>query len=113
VDGYAGFLGVVMAGFILWGYPNSPNPEYAHINPLGNFVGALIMFGLLRFIPGYIAAKMLNAFGALRIPREVELAGLDMTQIHERHEDRQELLDAIGREQDVAHAQKPASDLGG
>jgi ammonia channel protein AmtB len=56
------------------------------------------MFGLLGFIPGFVAAKILNAFGALRIPREVELAGLDMAQIHERHADRQELLDAIGRE---------------
>jgi Amt family ammonium transporter len=111
VHGYAGFLGVVIAGFMLWGYPSSPNPQYAHINPFGNFIGAIIMFVLLGFVPGFIAAKTLNAFGALRIPREVELAGLDMTQIAERHEDSRELLEAITREEDVTHAQPSANRL--
>ena len=35
------------------------------------------MFGLLGFLPGYICARILNAFGILRIPRKVELEGLD------------------------------------
>ena len=35
------------------------------------------MFGVLGFLPGYIIAKILHAAGKLRIPREVELAGLD------------------------------------
>ncbi len=99
VHGYAGFLGVVIAGFVLWGYPASPNPDYAHVNPLGNFIGALIMFGLLGFIPGYVAARIINAFGALRIPPDVEVAGLDMSQIHGRHADQQELQDSLSRAQ--------------
>ena len=41
------------------------------------FIGALIMFGLLGFLPGWIIAKVLHGMGKLRIPREVELAGLD------------------------------------
>ena len=77
VHGYAGFFGVVVAGFVLWGYPSSPTDGYAAINPLGQFVGALIMFGLLGFLPGWIIAKILNGFGLLRIPRQVELMGLD------------------------------------
>jgi ammonia channel protein AmtB len=76
VHGYGGFLGVVVAGFMLWGQPSSPYEGYAHINPLGNFIGACIMFGL-GFIPIFIVAKILNAAGLLRVPKEVELVGLD------------------------------------
>ena len=50
---------------------------YASINPLGQFMGALIMFVVLGLIPGYVIAKVLNGIGKLRIPREVEIAGLD------------------------------------
>ncbi len=77
VHGYAGFLGVVIAGFMLWGYPASPFLEVT-INPVGNFIGAIIMFFVLGFIPGLILAKILNAMGILRIPHDVELAGLDI-----------------------------------
>jgi ammonium transporter, Amt family len=87
VHGYAGFLGTVIAGFMLWGYPS--NIAYqatgwfgnvdgvAAINPLGNFIGAIIMFWILGFIPCWIVAKILSGLGWLRVPREVELAGLD------------------------------------
>ncbi len=78
VHGYAGFFGVVIAGFILWGYPSSPFEGYAVITPWGQLAGAVIMFFVLGFLPGFIAAKILNSFGILRIPREVELAGLDI-----------------------------------
>ena len=50
---------------------------YAAINPLGMFIGALIMFFVLGMIPGWIIAKILHGMGKLRIPRDVELAGLD------------------------------------
>ena len=50
---------------------------YASINPLGMFIGAIIMFVVLGLIPGYIIAKILHGMGKLRIPREVEIAGLD------------------------------------
>lgn len=77
VHGYAGFIGLVICGFVLWGHPSSPYDGYASINPLGNFIGAIIMFGVLGFLPGYIASKILHALGLLRIPKEVELMGLD------------------------------------
>ena len=77
VHGYAGFFGVVIAGFMLWGYPSSPDPSFATINPLGQFLGAIIMFGVLGMLPGYVLAKLLNMFGVLRIPKSVEIAGLD------------------------------------
>ena len=35
------------------------------------------MFVVLGLIPGYVIAKVLAGMGKLRIPREVEIAGLD------------------------------------
>jgi len=85
VHGYAGFVGLVICGFVLNGYPSSgysvgamfDGSTYATINPLGQFLGAIIMFFVLGLIPGYIIAKVLNGMGKLRIPRDVEIAGLD------------------------------------
>jgi ammonia channel protein AmtB len=95
VHGYAGFFGVVVAGFMLWGYP-AADPMHGDyslrevsigmftteggspmINPLGNFIGAIIMFWVLGFLPCYVVARILKAFNMLRIPEKVELAGLD------------------------------------
>ncbi len=77
VHGYAGIVGLVICGFVLWGYPSSGYEGYAAINPIGMIIGAIIMFGLLGFLPGWIIAKVLNGMGKLRIPHEVELAGMD------------------------------------
>ena len=77
VHGYAGFIGVVVCGFVLWGYPSSPHEGYAAINPLGQFVGAIILFFVLGFLPGWIVAKILAAANVLRIPKQIELLGLD------------------------------------
>jgi ammonia channel protein AmtB len=94
VHGYAGFFGVVIAGFVLWGYPSSPDPTYASINPIGQFIGAIIMFGLLGFLPGWITAKILNSFGLLRIPREVEIMGLDAAAMSGILAEEQAIIDA-------------------
>jgi ammonia channel protein AmtB len=73
----------VAAGFVLWGYPSSPDALLGHegswapITPWGQLIGAVIMFFVLGFVPGYILSWVLNAVGLLRVPREVELAGLD------------------------------------
>ena len=77
VHGYAGVVGLIICGFVLWGYPSSGYEGYAAINPVGMIIGAIIMFGLLGFLPGWIIAKILNRMGRLRIPHEVELAGMD------------------------------------
>ena len=94
VHGYAGFFGIVWAGFMLWGYPSSPNPEYAAINPLGNFIGALIMCGVLGFIPGFVISKILKGFGMLRIPPEIEITGLDISFVASDNADEQSIIDA-------------------
>jgi ammonia channel protein AmtB len=94
VHGYGGFLGVIVAGFVLWGMPSSPYDGYAEITPWGNFIGAVIMFVVLGFIPGFIAAKILNAFGLLRIPREIELVGLDLSEYSARYLDEEDVRKA-------------------
>ncbi len=87
VHGYAGFIGLVIAGFVLWGHPSTAgyHEEVAVITPWGQFIGAIIMFFVLGFIPAWIMAKILNAFGVLRIPKEIELAGLDLTEFDGRY----------------------------
>ncbi len=98
VHGYAGFIGLVICGFMLWGHPSSPYEGYAAINPLGNTIGAVIMFGVLGFLPGYIVSKILHAFGLLRIPREVELLGLDFSSQQEETRAAREVREAIREE---------------
>lgn len=49
------------------------------------------MFAVLGFLPGYVGAKILSAFGVLRVPKAVELAGLDLGEIHSRALDKQQL----------------------
>ncbi len=61
--------------------------DYAPINPLGMIIGAIIMFGVLGFLPGWILAKILHGMGRLRIPRDVELAGLDYNLMEQARKD--------------------------
>jgi ammonia channel protein AmtB len=98
VHGYAGFYGIVVAGFMLWGYPSSPFEGYAAISPWGNFIGALIMFFVLGFFPALIVSKILQGFGMLRIPREIELVGLDINTETQRAIDADEVARAIRQE---------------
>lgn len=100
VHGYAGFFGVVIAGFVLWGYPSSPNTEYASITPWGQLIGAIIMFWVLGFLPAYIVAKILKQFNLLRIPQSLEIVGLDL----------HETLICEQNEKDMGIAEKEASE---
>jgi len=94
VHGYAGFFGVVIAGVVLWGVPSSPYEGFAAITPWGQFIGAIIMFWVLGFIPAWILAKILHGAGLLRIPKEVELLGLDFGSMQEAELARREVLSA-------------------
>ena len=93
VHGYAGFFGVCIAGFMLWGYPASMYHE-SIITPWGQFIGAIIMFWVLGFMPAWIVSKILNAMGLLRIPERIEVAGLDLAEFHGRYLDEAEVFAA-------------------
>jgi ammonia channel protein AmtB len=103
VHGYAGFIGVTIAGFMLWGQPSSPYEGYAAINPLGNFIGAIIMFGVLGFLPAYVVSKIMAARGMLRIPAKAELQGLDH---HSELAYQAAIDDVTNAERELAAAQK-------
>ena len=94
IHGYCGTIGVIVAGFVLWGYPSSPNAGYTPITPWGQLAGAVIMFFVLGFAPCYLATWGLKKAGVLRIPWEVELAGLDHDIIAEETTQRNEHIDA-------------------
>ena len=81
VHGYAGFAGLVIAGFMLWGHPATAgyHGDPTTITPWGQFLGALIMFGVLGFLPAFIVSMILKSMGALRVPESVELVGLDLS----------------------------------
>ncbi len=89
--GFAGFWGLVIAGVLLWGYPASPNPDDADINPFGQAAGALLLFWLLGYLPGYLGARILAFLGALRLAQVVELSGLDIEALRRAEDSRYEL----------------------
>lgn len=103
VHGYAGFLGVCAAGILLWGYPASPDGLLGHaetwpvITPWGNFIGAVIMFFVLGFVPGFALSWALKKCNLLRIPYEVELAGLDHAGFAEAKREDDEIRTALGQ----------------
>lgn len=86
VHGYAGCIGLVISGFMLWGYPSSFYHE-STINPFGQALGAFIMFFVLGFAPAWIVSRILSGMGMLRIPERVEIAGLDLSEFHGRYLD--------------------------
>ena len=50
-------------------------------------VGSEGILVILGFIPGWIIAKVLHGMGKLRIPREVEIAGLDYDMLEASKDD--------------------------
>ena len=93
VHGYAGSFGVIAAGFMLWGYPALADGSVT-ITPWGQIGGAIVMFFVLGFIPTFIVAKILQGIGILRIPKEIELAGLDYFEEQSRKSDNLKIVDA-------------------
>jgi ammonia channel protein AmtB len=74
VHGFSGFLGIIWVGVFAAGYPTGLNNVDSSI--WGQLIG-LATFVPLGFLSGYIAAKVLKMLNLLRVPPEVELAGLD------------------------------------
>ena len=103
VHGYAGFIGLVIAGFMLWGHPATAgyHETVTAITPWGQFAGAVIMFGVLGFLPAFIAANIMKKMGKLRLPAAVELAGLDMPEDEAMRDDAITVTEA-----DVAEARR-------
>ena len=94
IHGYCGIIGVLAPGFLLWGFPSSPHADYAPITPWGQAIGAVIMVFGLGFVPCFLLAWILKRLGVLRIPFEVEVAGLDHSILADEKNQLEEIFEA-------------------
>jgi ammonia channel protein AmtB len=74
VHGVSGFLGVLWVGVFAAGYPTGVNNVDSSIG--GQLIG-IATFVPLGFLSGYVSAWILKKLNLLRVPPEVEIAGLD------------------------------------
>ena len=80
VHGFAGFMGMLWVGVFAAGYPTG-------LNNVDSSIGGQLM-GMATFLPlGFLSAtwrrSMLKKLNLLRVPPEVELAGLDVAEYSE------------------------------
>jgi ammonium transporter, Amt family len=80
VHGVAGFLGVFWVGVFAAGYPTGINNVDSSIG--GQLMG-IATFLPLGFLTGWVAAFILRKLNLLRVPVEVELEGLDVSEYEE------------------------------
>ena len=74
VHGFSGFLGILWVGVFAAGYPTGVNNVDSSIQ--GQLLG-VATFLPLGFLSGYVSAWFLKKLNVLRVPPEVEIAGLD------------------------------------
>jgi Amt family ammonium transporter len=101
LHGIVGFLGVLLAGFILWMYPASSTADFARINPFGQLVGGMLAFGLFGFLPGYLISRFLRFLGQLQQSPLSQLAG----------EGLMESLEGFGIQREAAERELSAAKL--
>ncbi len=77
VHGFAGFLGLFYVGIFAAGYPTGVNNVESSIG--GQLIG-IATFLPLGFLSGWAASFVLRKLNLLRVPPEVEMAGLDVVE---------------------------------
>jgi ammonia channel protein AmtB len=77
VHGVAGFLGMLWVGVFAAGYPTGLNNVESS---LGGQLMGMMTFLPLGFLSGWGASFLLKKANLLRVPAEVELHGLDLTE---------------------------------
>jgi ammonium transporter, Amt family len=77
VHGVSGFLGMLWVGVFAAGYPTGINNVESSIG--GQLMG-MATFLPLGFLSGWIASYLLRRANLLRVPRSVELEGLDLVE---------------------------------
>jgi ammonium transporter, Amt family len=77
VHGFAGFLGLLYVGIFAAGYPTGVNNVESSIG--GQLIG-IATFLPLGFLSGWVASFVLRKLNLLRVPPEVEMAGLDVVE---------------------------------
>ena len=78
VHGMVGIWSLLACGIFLAGYPSAVGgPDISLLGQLGS----IAVFAALGFVPGYLCAGALKVTGLLRSPPEVEMLGLDLSEI--------------------------------
>ncbi|MEH6478235.1 MAG: hypothetical protein V7727_21250, partial [Sneathiella sp.] len=81
VHGVVGAWGVIAVGIFAAGYPAlAGDVSVATTSFWGQLVGLIVM-ALCGFVPGYLISLIMKAMGKLRVPEDVEIAGLDITEV--------------------------------
>jgi ammonium transporter, Amt family len=80
VHGVAGFLGMLWVGIFAAGYPTGINNVDSSIG--GQLIG-IATFLPLGFLSGWVASLVLRKLNLLRVPPEVEVQGLDVSEYEE------------------------------
>jgi len=78
VHGFCGIWGVMAVGLFAAGYPSAEGIPPTSF--MGQLVGCIVMI-LLGFVPGYVFSLILKMLGILRVSDEVQIAGLDHTEV--------------------------------
>ncbi|EDX86336.1 Ammonium Transporter Family subfamily [Synechococcus sp. PCC 7335] len=78
VHGYCGVIGAMAVGVMATGYPQGEGIPLTGF--IGQLVGTLVCTVILGFIPGYGVSFVLKKLGMLRVPREEEIGGLDLSE---------------------------------
>jgi len=80
VHGFSGFLGVLWVGIFAAGYPTGLNNVDSSLG--GQLIG-IATFLPLGFLSGWVASFILKKLNLLRVPPEVEIEGLDVSEYEE------------------------------
>ena len=80
VHGILGAWGLIAVGIFASGYPAFYGTDVVEISLVGQLVGTAVM-AALGFVPGYLVSLALKAAGMLRVPRQAEVNGLDITKV--------------------------------
>jgi len=80
LHGVLGIWGVLAVGIFASGYPALNVEGAATTSLMGQIVGAAVMIGL-GLGSGYVVSLIVKMIGLLRVPREVEIMGLDRAKV--------------------------------
>ena len=81
IHGVAGVLGVLAVGIFAAGFPSAGDiPPTSFV---GQLVGCIVMV-LTGLIPGYVISFIMKSMGWLRVPDEVQAAGIDSAELNLR-----------------------------
>ena len=78
IHGVCGVLGCLAVGLFAAGFPSAEGIPPSSL--MGQIVGAITCV-LVGFVPGYVISFIMKSMGWLRVPDEVQAAGIDSAEL--------------------------------